>query len=159
MRRWRLTAILLCIATGCLWAAQGALASDASVRSAIESSARQIKESGELQGALKEFREDPKTLEKLQRGIADFNRIVHKVIVKVSAQKASTSAGKRGEREWVGGLEKVSSGFSDLDTALSDIRNHQKTAAKSEIKKAAALVKVGTAEAREGTTLLHVKKS
>jgi hypothetical protein len=44
MRQWRLTAILLCVATCCLWGAQGALASDSSVRSAIESSARQIKE-------------------------------------------------------------------------------------------------------------------
>jgi hypothetical protein len=159
MRQWRLTAILLCIATCCLWGAEGALASDSSVRSAIESSARQIKESGELQNALKEFREDPKTLEKLHKGIADFNRIVHKVIVKVSTQKASTSTGERGEREWIGGLQKLSSGFGDLDKALSDIKAHQKTAAKSEIKKAAGLVKAGTAETREGTTLLHVKKS
>ena len=64
MRRWKLVVLAVCVTAGCLSLQSSAFASDASVRSAIETSSHQVKENGELTGALKELREDPKTLEK-----------------------------------------------------------------------------------------------
>ncbi|HTA37048.1 MAG TPA: hypothetical protein VK761_10060 [Solirubrobacteraceae bacterium] len=144
---------------GCLLAASGAQASDSSVRAAIEASSRQVKESSELQGALSEFKSDPKDLAKLQKGIATFVGALKKVEAKVSAQKASTSKGKQGEADWLGGIRKVAKGFEDLNTTLSDIKSGNKSAAKSELKQAVTLVKQGAVEAKEGKALLGVKKT
>jgi hypothetical protein len=157
MRRWRLVVLAVCVAVGCFALQSSAFASDASVRSAIETSNHQVKESGELKGSLKELREDPKTLEKVHRGIAEFDSALRKVVSKVSAQKASTTSGKQGESEYVGGLRKLISGFSDLDKAITDLKDHNKTGAKTELKAAAALVKAGAEEGKKGAAALHVK--
>lgn len=159
MRRWRLVVPVVCVAVGCFSLQGSAFASDASVRSAIEASNQHVKESGELKEALKELREDPKTLEKVHRAIAEFDGALRKVVSKVSAQEASTAAGKKGESEYVGGLRKLIAGFNDLDKALTDIKDHDKTSAKAELKTAAALVKAGGEEGKKGSAALHVAKS
>jgi uncharacterized phage infection (PIP) family protein YhgE len=157
IRPSRLAAVTVCMAIGFLLAAVGAQASDSSVRAAIESSNKQVKESPELQGALSEIKNDPKTIAKLQKGIAAFDSALNKIATKVSAQKASTSNGKQGEADWVGGIRKVAKGFKDLDTTLSEIKSGNKSAAKSELKQAVTLVKQGAAEAKKGKALLGVK--
>jgi uncharacterized phage infection (PIP) family protein YhgE len=157
MRRWRLVVLTGCVVTACCSLQGSAFASDASVRTAIEVSRHQVKESGELQEALKELRENPKTLEKIHRGIAEFDSALRKVISKVSGQHASTTSGKRGESEYLGGLHKLVAGFGDLDKAITDLKDHNKTGAKAELKKAAALVKAGVEEAKKGRAALHVK--
>jgi hypothetical protein len=158
IRTSRLAAVSVCLTIGCLLAAGGAQASDSSVRSAIEASTQQVKESPELQGALSELKSDPKTIAKLQKGIATFDGALKKVAAKVSAQKASTSNGKQGEADWVGGIRKVAKGFEDLGTALSDLKSGNKSGGKTELKQAIALVKQGAEEAKKGKSLLGVKK-
>src|SRR6202035_1042325 len=108
------------------------------------------KESPELQGALSEIKNDPKTIARLQKGITTFDSALNKIAAKVSAQKASTSSGKQGQADWVGGIRKVAKGFGDLNTALSDIKNGNKSAAKPELKQAVTLVKQGAVEAKKG---------
>lgn len=157
MHRWRLVVLTACVAVGCCSLQSSAFASDASVRSAIEASNHQIKESGELQTALKELREDPKTLEKIHRGIAEFDSALRKVVSKVSAQHASTTSGKQDESEYLGGVRKLITGFSDLNKAITDLKDHNKIGAKAELKKAAALVKAGVEEGKKGKAALHVK--
>jgi uncharacterized phage infection (PIP) family protein YhgE len=157
IRPSRLAAVSVCVTIGCLLVAGGAQASDSSVRSAIESSSKQAKESSELQGALSELKSDPKSVAKLQKGIATFDSALKQIAAKVSAQKASTSNGKQGEADWLGGIHKVAKGFEDLSTALSDIKSGNKSAGKSEAKQAVTLVKQGIEEAKKGKTLLGVK--
>jgi uncharacterized phage infection (PIP) family protein YhgE len=159
IRPSRIAAMSVCVTICCLLAAGGAQASDSSVRSAIESSSRQAKESSELQGALAELKSDPKSIAKLQKGIATFDSALKKIAAKVSAQKASTSNGKQGEADWLGGIHKVAKGFEDLNEALSDIKSGNKSAAKSEAKQAVGLVKSGAVQAKKGKTLLGVKSS
>ena len=158
IRPSRLVAISVCVTIGCLLLAGGAQASDSSVRSAIEASSQQAKESPELQGALSELKSDPKSIAKVQKGIAAFDSALRKVAAKVAAQKASTSNGKQGEADWLGGVHKLIQGFGDLNTALSDIKSGNKSAAKPEAKHAVALAKEGIAEAKKGKSLLGVKK-
>jgi hypothetical protein len=146
-----------CIVLGALLASGAAQASDSSVREAIETSGKQVKESGELQQALTEIKDNPKTIAKLQRGLKDFEAVLTKVVTTVEAQEASTPAGKEGEEDWTGGIRDVIKGFKYLGYAVSDIKAHHKTAAKSELKKAAALVKEGAAMAKKGKTLLGVQ--
>lgn len=157
IRPSRLAALSACVTIGCLLLASGAQASDSSVRSAIEASSKQAKESPELQSALSELKSDPKSIAKLQKGIAAFDSALKKIAAKVSAQNASTANGKQGEADWVGGIDKVAKGFGDLNSALSEIKSGNKSAAKSEAKQAVALVKEGAAEARKGKSLLGVK--
>lgn len=134
-----------------------ALASNASVRAAIERSAREVKESGDLKSALTELREEPITLEKDHKAIGKFDVALGKVIAKVSAQKASTAAGRKGKEEYIGGLRKLITGFSYLDKAITAALKHEKTAAQTESKKAVSTVKAATLEAKRGEELLHVK--
>lgn len=157
MRRVGMAMVL--VLTGALLLSGTALANDASVRKAIEASGKQAKESGELKEALKELKEEPKTLEKVHSAIAKFETALRKVVVTVDAQHASTANGKMGKADFVGGLQKAIAGFSDLDKAITDIKNHEKTAAKAEALKAATLVKAGAIEAKKGETLLHVKQT
>jgi hypothetical protein len=157
IRPSRLAAMSACVTIGCLLAASGAQASDSSVRAAIESSNKQVKESPELQGALSEIKNDPKTIAKLQKGITTFDSALNKIAAKVAAQKASTPNGKQGQADWVGGIRKLTKGFEDLNTALSDIKNGNKSAAKPELKQAVTLVKQGVVEAKKGKALLGVK--
>ncbi len=159
MRRWRLVVVAACIVAGCLSLVSSAVASDASVRSAIKQSAQQVKESGELKDALKELREDPKSLEKVHKAIAKFTGALRKVADTVSAQEGSTPEGKQGKTDYVGGLHKFITGFNDVDKAITDAKNHEKAAAKAELKKGATLVAAGVVEIKKGAQLLHVKSA
>jgi hypothetical protein len=134
-----------------------AQASDASVRSAIEHSNKQVRESGELKSALKELREDPSSLERLHAAIGKFDGTIRKVISTVSAQKVSTAQGAKGKSEYIGGLRKLMAGFNDVVVAIGDLKAHKATAAKAEMKKAVALVKAGGEEGKRGEALLHVR--
>jgi hypothetical protein len=156
VRQLRLV-VVAALAVACLGAAGSALASDASVRSAIEKSSREVKESGALKQALVELIEEPKTLEKDHKAIGKFDVTLGKVIAKVSAQPASTANGKKGKQEFIGGLRKLITGFSDLDKAITDALKHEKAGAKAELKKAASTVKAAAAETKRGELLLHVK--
>ena len=155
----KLITLSTCVVLGALSAVATAQASDSSVRAAIESSSRQAKESGELQQALKEIKDNPKTITKLQKGVKDFETTLSKVADTVEAQEASTSSGREGEADWLGGIHKVIKGFKDLNTALSDLKSGHRTAAKTELKQAGALVKEGAAMAKKGQTLLGVKQT
>jgi seryl-tRNA synthetase len=149
--------VITCIILGALLAAGAAQASDSSVRAAIETSGKQIKENGELQQALTEIKDNPKTIAKLQKGLKEFETALTKVVTTVEAQEASTPAGKEGEEDWTGGIRDVVKGFKDLGTALGDLEAGHKGEAKAELKKAGVLVKEGAAEAKKGKTLLGVK--
>ena|ERR1700733_6669117 len=153
----KLFTVMTCIILGALLAAGAAQASDTSVREAIETSGKQVKESGELQQALTAIRDNPKTIAKLQKGLKDFEVVLTKVVTTVEAQEASTPTGKEGEEDWTGGIRDVIKGFKDLGNAISDVRAGHKTAAKSELKKAAVLVKEGATMAKKGKTLLGVQ--
>ena len=153
----KLLMVTTCVVFGALLAAGVAQASDATVRTAIETSGKQIKESGELQTALTEIKDNPKTLAKLQKGLKDFEAALTKVVTTVEEQEASTPAGKEGEEDWTGGIRDVIKGFKDLGYALSDVKAGHKTAAKAELKKAAVLVKEGATTAKKGKTLLGVQ--
>jgi hypothetical protein len=153
----KLFMVMTCIILGALLSAGAAQASDASVRSAIETSGKQIKESGELQQALTEIKDKPKTIAKLQKGLKDFEVALTKAVTTVEGQEASTTAGKEGEEDWTGGIHDVIKGFKDLGTALSDLKSGHKSEAKLELKKAGVLVKTGAAKAKKGKTLLGVK--
>ncbi len=153
----KLLTAITCIVLGALLAAGAAQASDLSVRAAIENSGKQIKENGELQQALTQIKDNPKTIAKLQKGLKEFETVLTKVVTTVEAQEASTTAGKEGEEDWTGGVRKVIAGFKDLGVTLSDLKADHKAAAKSELKKAGVLVKEGTAMAKQGKTLLGVK--
>jgi hypothetical protein len=153
----KLFMVMTCIILGALLAAGAAQAIDASVREAIETSGKQVKESGELQQALTAIKDNPKTIAKLQKGLKDFEAVLTKVLTTVEAQEASTPAGKEGEEDWTGGVRDVIKGFKDLGYAISDVRAGRKAAAKHELKKAAVLVKEGAALAKRGKTLLGVQ--
>lgn len=153
MAKRKLALAVCCFALIALVSADASLASDASVRSAIEKSSQEVKESGALKSALTELKEEPVTLEKDHKAIGKLG----KVIAKVSAQKPSTASGAKGKQEYIAGLRKFITGFSDLDKAISDALKHEKTAAKAKLKKASSTVKAAAAEARKGETLLHVK--
>jgi hypothetical protein len=153
----KLFMVMTCIILGALLAAGAAQASDATVREAIETSGKQVKESGELQQALTEIKDSPKTIAKLQKGLKDFEVVLTKVVTTVEAQEASTPAGKEGEEDWTGGIRDVIKGFKDLGYAISDVKAGHKTAAKRELKKAAVLVKDGATLAKKGKTLLGVQ--
>ena len=157
MRRSPFIVAVCCLALGCFAVAPVASASDSSVRQAIERSSKEAKQSGELASALKTFKEDPKTLAKLHAGIAKFTAILRKIVTKVSAQSASTTTGKKGKALWVAGADAVIKGFTDLDKAITDIKDHQKPAARTEAKKAVLLVKEGGVLLKKGSALLHVK--
>lgn len=159
MRRPTVSIAVTSLFLACAVLAPSASASTASVRESIEHSSKQVKESGELQSALKELKEEPKTLEKVHSGIAKFDSVLRKVVAKVELQKASTASGKTGKTDWVSGFDKVIKGFSDLDKAITDLKTHDKAAAKTEVEKAASLVKAGAVEVKKGDALLHVKKS
>jgi hypothetical protein len=147
------------LALACLGFSDTALANDAGVRSAIEKSSREVKESGGLKSALAKLQEEPQTIEKDHKAIGKLDVTIGKVIAKVSAQQASTTSGKKGKQEYIGGLRKLITGFSDLDKALTDVKTHEKSAAETELKKASATVKAGAAEGKKGEQLLHVKSS
>ena len=153
----KLLTAMTCIILGALLAAGAAQASDSSVRAAIESSGKQIKESGELQQALTEIRNNPKTIAKLQKGLKEFEAALTKALTTVEPQEASTTAGKEGKADWTGGIRKVIEGFKDLGVTLSDLKAGHKAAARSELKQAAALVKGGATMAKKGKSLLGVK--
>jgi hypothetical protein len=153
----KLLMVMTCIILGALLSVGVAQASDSSVRTAIETSGKQVKESGELQQALKEIKDNPKTIAKLQKGLKDFEAVLNKVVTTVEAQEASTPAGKEGEEDWTGGIRKVIKGFKDLGVTLSDLKVGHKAEAKIELKKTAVLVKEGVAMAKKGKTLLGVK--
>ena len=156
MTRLRVLAVSA-LAVACLGPAGTALANDAGVRGAIEKSNREVRESGELKSALAKLQEEPLTIEKDHKAIGKFDVTLGKVIAKVSAAKASTANGKKGKQEYIAGLRKLITGFSYLDKALTDVKTHQKAAAETELKKAAATVKAGAAEGKKGELLLHVK--
>jgi hypothetical protein len=153
----KLLMVMTCIIFGALLAAGVAQASDSSVRAAIETSGKQIKENGELQQALTEIKDNPKTIAKLQKGLKEFETALTKVVTTVEAQEASTPAGKEGEEDWTGAIHDVIKGFKDLGTALGDLKAGHKAEAKAELKKAGVLVKEGATEAKKGKTLLGVK--
>jgi hypothetical protein len=157
MRGWRMVVLTVCVAVSCFSLQSSAFASNSSVRQAIEASTHQIKESGELKEALSELRDDPKTLEKASHGTAQFISALRKVVSKVSAQHGSTTSGKQGESEYLGGLRTLIMGFTDLDKTIIDLKDHDKSGAKAELKRASALVKAGVEEAKKGEALLHVK--
>ena len=158
MVRSRCVILLSLLLLGALLPAASA-ASDASVRTAIEKSSQEVKESGALKNALEKLSEEPITLEKDHKAIGKLDVTIGKVIAKVSAQRASTANGKKGKQEYIGGLRKLITGFSDLDKALTDVKAHEKSAAETELKKASADVKAGAAEGKKGELLLHVKSS
>ncbi len=153
----KLLTVITCIVLGALLAAGAAQASDSSVRAAIENAGKQVKENGELQQALTQIKDNPKTIAKLQKGLKEFEAALTKVVTTVEAQEASTTTGKEGEEDWTGGVRKLIAGFKDLGITLNDLKAGHKAAAKSELKKAATLVKDGTATAKEGKTLLGVQ--
>ncbi len=153
----KLITLTTCVVLGALSAVATAQASDSSVRAAIENSSKQVKESGELQQALKEIKDNPKTVSKLQRGVKEFETALSKVADTVEAQEASTSTGKEGEADWLGGIHKVIKGFKDLNTALVNVKSGHRTTAKAEVKRAGELVKEGASMAKKGQTLLGVK--
>jgi hypothetical protein len=154
---YRRLLVVVCVLTGALCLTGVAQASDASVRSAIESANKHAKESPELQGALTELKSDPKSIAKLQTGLKEFESALRKVASTVGSQHASTAKGKEGEAKWLGGIHKVIRGFEYIGTALTDIKAHNKTAAKAEAKKAVTEVKAGEASAKAGKALLGVK--
>jgi hypothetical protein len=157
MNRSALFLVVSCLAVSALLGASSALASDASVRTAIEKSSQEVKESGVLRNALAKLSEEPVTLKKDHEAIGKFDVAVGKVIAKISAQKASTPNGKKGKQEYIGGLRKLILGFSYLDKAITHALKHEKTAAKSELEKAVSTVKAAAAEGKKGAALLHVK--
>jgi hypothetical protein len=150
--------VVTCVLIGSLCVASVAQASDASVRSAIETAGKQAKESPELQGALKEIKSDPKTIAKLQKALTAFETTLRKAASTVAAQEASSENGRKGRSDWLGGIHKLIRGFEDLGTAVGDIKDGHKTAAKSELKLAAAAIKAGGAEGKTGQALLGVKR-
>jgi len=154
MRRPILAVLVVCSLA--LLAAGSASANDAGVRQAIKSAQAQVKQSGELESALNELKEAPASLAKIHSAIAKFQSALRKVIAKVEPVKASTSAGRTGKADYIGGLQKLVAGFGDLDKAISDLKAHNKTGAKAEAKKAVALVKAGKSEMKKGEALLHV---
>jgi septal ring factor EnvC (AmiA/AmiB activator) len=155
----RLITTATCVALGALLVVATAQASDSSVRAAIENSSKQVKESGELQQALKEIKDNPKTIAKLQKGLKEFETALTKVVTTVESQEASTSTGKEGEADWLGGVHKVIKGFKELGAGLTALKSGHRSEAKTEVKQAGALVKEGTALGRKGDTLLGVKSS
>jgi septal ring factor EnvC (AmiA/AmiB activator) len=152
--RW---ASVICLLIAALCVASAAQASDSSVRSAIESSGKASNESPELQAALTEIKSDPKSIAKLQNGLKEFETALRKVANTVSAQEASTENGKKGEADWLAGVHKVIRGFEGVGTAVNDVKDHHKAAAKTELKQAAEMIKSGVAEAKTGKALLGVK--
>jgi hypothetical protein len=152
--RW---GIVICLLLVALCATSAAQASDSSVRSAIESSSKAAKENPELEAALTEIKSDPKSIAKLQIALKHFESALGKVANTVSAQQASTENGEKGKADWLAGVHKVIRGFEDLGTAVGDVKDHHKAAAKAELKQALETIKSGTAEAKTGKTLLGVK--
>jgi hypothetical protein len=157
MTRPKLLLVVSCLVLSALLGASSALASDASIRTAIEKSKQEVKESGVLKSALAKLSEEPLTIKKDHEAIGKFDVALGKVIAKVSAQKASTPSGKKGKEEYVGALRKLIAGFSYLDKALTHALKHERAAAKADAKRAVSTVKAAAAEGRSGAALLHVK--
>jgi hypothetical protein len=143
-----------CLLAGSALVAAPAQASDASVRAAIQSGTKSTEVKQEVQQALTKIKSDPKSIAKLQAGVAKLDGALRKAAAEVSTQRASSAQGKRGEADWLEGIHKAAQGFGDLDVALGEVKAKRKTAAKTELLKAAALVKEASPLVRKGKELL-----
>jgi Skp family chaperone for outer membrane proteins len=161
--RVRITSSILslvaCVALAALVGPAAAQASDASVRSAIENTGKQIKESPELKEAFVELKTEPKTLTKLQTALKAFKEALNKAIVTVSAQKASTPKGEQGETDWLEGAHKLLGALDDVSTAVTKLQHHEKAAAKAELLKTKPALQGASTKVKAGKALLGVKST
>jgi hypothetical protein len=164
MTRWSTGAASLLVTiglgAGMLLGTGTAQASDASVRGAIEGAAKELKESPKLEKEIAALKNPSKAdLQKVVKAVGTLQTDLQKVASKVSAQTASTTAGKEGEEDWLEGIKNVANGFGDFKTGLLDLEKKSVSTGKTEVKKGAKLIKQGSAEVKKGDALLKVKTS
>lgn len=150
-------ALLACLALAALVGPAAAQASDASVRSTIEHTGRQIKESPELKEAFVELRSEPKTLARLQTALKAFKGALNKAIDTVDAQRASTAKGKQGETDWLEGAHRLLAALDDLSAAVTKLQHHERAAAKAELLKLKPSLQAAGTKVKDGKALLGVR--
>lgn len=110
MRKHLTMLVAAIIAAGSLIGTASAQASDASVRAAIHKAGKQLKASPELKAAVKEVKNEKASSGKIAKAKALFAKLsqaLEGAAETVSAQHASTAAGKQGETLWLAGNRKL----------------------------------------------------
>ncbi len=160
---WRPGVATLIAMLGMVVGVTTAQASDASVRAAIHKAGSQIKESPELKAALAESKSEKATTGKVSPAklisvISKFDGSLKEAAHTVSEQKASTVGGKEGEKLWLRGVQKLTTGFSDLRIAVEDKEKKDKNAAKEEALNAAADIVAAAKDLNRADKLLKIPK-
>ena len=159
MRRAGVIALLVVL--GMIVGVTAAQASDGSVRAAIHKVGSQIKESPELKAALAESKSEKAATGKVSPAkmlsvISKFEGSLKAAARTVGAQKASTAAGKQGEKLWLRGVQKLSTGFSALRVAIEDKEKKDKSAAKEEALNAAGDIVAAAKDLNRADKLLKI---
>jgi hypothetical protein len=158
--RWAGVTTLI-VVLGMIVGVAAAQASDASVRAAIHKVGSQIKESPELKTALAESKSEKAATGKISPAklisvISKFERSLKGAASTVGAQKASTSAGKQGEKLWLNGVQKLTKGFAALRVAIEDKVKKDKSAAKEEALDAAGDIVAAAKDLNRADKLLKI---
>lgn len=159
MRRVGIATLIMLL--GMLVGVTAAQASDGSVRTAIHKVGSQIKENSELKAALAESKSEKKTTGKVSPAklisvISKFEKSLKEAALTVGAQKASTTVGKQGEKLWLKGVQKLTTGFSALQVGIEDKEKNDKSAAKEEALNAAGDIVAAAKDLNRADKLLKI---